>query len=113
MAEAVAIRGNRFLAAGTNHNVLRTAGESTRRIDLHGLTIVPGLIDTLHQADAEYDAAKRQALFVEAQKLMYESAWFGYIWFEPGNFLVHNRIQGFPAAWGSLREAEWWIDPSV
>ncbi|TMF03975.1 MAG: ABC transporter substrate-binding protein [Chloroflexi bacterium] len=74
---------------------------------------VPGLIDTLHQADAEYDAAKRQALFVEAQKLMYESAWFGYIWFEPGNFLVHNRIQGFPAAWGSLREAEWWIDPSV
>ena len=71
---------------------------------------VPGLIDTLHQADAEYDTAKRQALFVEAQKLMYDSAWFGYIWFEPGNFLVHNRIQGFPATWGSLREAEWWID---
>jgi peptide/nickel transport system substrate-binding protein len=74
---------------------------------------VPGLIDTLHQADAEYDTARRQALFVEAQKLMYESAWFGYIWFEPGNFLVHNRIQGFPATWGSLREAEWWIDSSV
>ena len=70
---------------------------------------VPGLIDTLHQADAEYDQAKRQALFVQAQKLMYESAWFGYIWFEPGNFLVHNRIQGFPGTWGSLREAEWWI----
>ena len=26
-------------------------------------------------------------------------AWFGYIWFEPGNFLVHNRTQGFPANW--------------
>jgi peptide/nickel transport system substrate-binding protein len=71
---------------------------------------VAGLIDTLHQADAEYETAKRQALFVEAQKLMYESAWFGYLWFEPGNFLVHNRIQGFPATWGSLREAEWWIN---
>jgi len=70
---------------------------------------VPGLIDTLHQADAEYDQAKRRDLFVQAQKLMYESAWFGYIWFEPGNFLVHNRIQGFPGIWGSLREAEWWI----
>jgi peptide/nickel transport system substrate-binding protein len=70
---------------------------------------VPGLIDTLHQADAEYDQAKRQALFVQAQKLMYESAWFGYIWFEPGNFLVHTRIQGFSGTWGSLREAEWWI----
>jgi len=73
---------------------------------------VPGLIDTLHQADSEYDQAKRQALFVQAQKLMYDSAWFGYIWFEPGNFLVHKRIQGFPAAWGSLRESEWWIDAS-
>jgi peptide/nickel transport system substrate-binding protein len=71
---------------------------------------VAGLIDTLHQADAEYDRAKRQELFVNAQKLMYESAWFGYIWFEPGNFLVNNRIQGFPATWGSLREAEWWIN---
>jgi peptide/nickel transport system substrate-binding protein len=74
---------------------------------------VPGLIETLHQADAEYEAAKRQALFVEAQKLMYESAWFGYLWFEPGNFLVDKRIQGFAATWGSLREAEWWIDSSV
>ncbi|HEY1292594.1 MAG TPA: ABC transporter substrate-binding protein [Chloroflexota bacterium] len=71
---------------------------------------VEGLIDTLHKADAEYDTAKRQALFVQAQKLMYDSAWFGYIWFEPGNFLVNKRIQGFPAAWGSLREAEWWIN---
>jgi peptide/nickel transport system substrate-binding protein len=74
---------------------------------------VPGLIDTLHQADAEYDSAKRQQLFGQAQKLMYESAWFGYIWFEPGNFLVHKRIRGFPATWGSLREAEWWIDSAV
>ena len=73
---------------------------------------VPGLIDTLHQADSEYDQAKRQALFVQAQKLMFDSAWFGYIWFEPGNFLVHKRIQGFPAAWGSLRESEWWINES-
>src|SRR5262245_5321517 len=71
---------------------------------------VPGLIDTLHQADAEYDQTKRQDLFVAAQKLMYESAWFGYIWFEPGNFLIHNRIQGFPGTWGSLRESEWWIN---
>jgi peptide/nickel transport system substrate-binding protein len=70
---------------------------------------VPGLIDTLHQADGEYEPAKRQALFMEAQKLMYDSAWFGYIWFEPGNFLVNKRIQGFPATWGSYRVEEWWI----
>src|SRR5260370_31327956 len=48
---------------------------------------VPGLIDTLHQADAEYDAAKRQALFVQAPKLMHGPPWVGYLWFEAGNLL--------------------------
>jgi peptide/nickel transport system substrate-binding protein len=71
---------------------------------------VPGLLDTLQKADTEYDEKKRHQLFVDAQKLMHESAWFGYMWFENGNFLVHKRIQGFPAGWGSMREAEWWID---
>jgi hypothetical protein len=46
---------------------------------------------------------------MQAQQLMYESAWFGYIWFEPGNFLVHKRVQSFLAPWGSLRESEMWI----
>jgi len=71
---------------------------------------VPGLLDTLNQADASYDDKVRQQLFVKAQNLMYESAWFGYMWFELGNFLVDKRIQGFPNVWGSLREAEWWIN---
>jgi peptide/nickel transport system substrate-binding protein len=71
---------------------------------------VPGLLDTLARADSEYDDAKRHQLFVEAQKLMHESAWFGYMWFEPGSFLVHKRIQNFPAPWSGLREAEWWIN---
>jgi len=71
---------------------------------------VPGLLDTLQKADTEYDEKKRHQSFVDAQKLMHESAWFGYMWFENGNFLVHKRIQGFPAGWGSMREAEWWIN---
>jgi peptide/nickel transport system substrate-binding protein len=71
---------------------------------------VPGLLDTLQKADTEYDEKKRHQHFVDAQKLMHESAWFGYMWFENGNFLVNKRIQGFPAGWGSLREAEWWIN---
>ncbi|MDQ6603408.1 MAG: ABC transporter substrate-binding protein [Chloroflexota bacterium] len=71
---------------------------------------VPGLLDTLNQADGSYDDKTRQQSFVKAQNLMYESAWFGYMWFELGNFLVDKRIQNFPNVWGSLRESEWWIN---
>jgi peptide/nickel transport system substrate-binding protein len=71
---------------------------------------VPGLLDTLNQADGSYDDTMRQQLFVKAQNLMYDSAWFGYMWFQLGNYLIDKRIQNFPNIWGSLREAEWWIN---
>ncbi|MFB3826282.1 MAG: amidohydrolase [Bryobacteraceae bacterium] len=44
-AEALAVRGNRLLAVGSNADALRTAGPSTRKIDLRGRTVVPGLIE--------------------------------------------------------------------
>lgn len=45
-AEALAIRGNRFLAVGTLAEVRRAAGPSARQIDLHGRTVLPGLEDS-------------------------------------------------------------------
>src|SRR5215467_8705333 len=44
-AEAVAIAGSRFLAVGSNHDVLNLATARTRKIDLGGKTVVPGFID--------------------------------------------------------------------
>jgi len=46
LAEAVAIREGRFLAVGSNKEVLATAGPSTKKIDLKGLCVVPGLIES-------------------------------------------------------------------
>jgi predicted amidohydrolase YtcJ len=45
-AQAVAVTGNRITAVGTNAQVLQQAGPNTRRIDLKGKTVIPGLIDT-------------------------------------------------------------------
>ncbi|MEP7270370.1 MAG: amidohydrolase [Acidobacteriota bacterium] len=46
LAEAVAISGNRLLAVGSNTTVLRYAHAQTRKIDLHGQTVIPGLMDS-------------------------------------------------------------------
>jgi len=52
-AQAVAIAGGRFLAVGSNSNVLNLAGPGARKLDLTGKTIVPGFIDAhSHPADA-------------------------------------------------------------
>jgi hypothetical protein len=45
IARAVAISGERIVAVGTNDDVERTAGPNTRRIDLRGRAVTPGLID--------------------------------------------------------------------
>jgi hypothetical protein len=45
VAEAVAIQGNRFLAVGSDAEILKTRGTSTEVIDLKGRTVVPGMIE--------------------------------------------------------------------
>lgn len=45
IAQAVAITGDRIVAVGTDQVIARLAGSSTRRIDLRGRAVVPGLID--------------------------------------------------------------------
>jgi predicted amidohydrolase YtcJ len=45
VAQAVAIRGARIVAVGTNAEIAALIGASTRRIDLQGLTVTPGLLD--------------------------------------------------------------------
>jgi predicted amidohydrolase YtcJ len=45
IAQAVAVRGDRIVAVGTNAEIGRLAGPATRRIDLGGKAVIPGLID--------------------------------------------------------------------
>lgn len=46
IAEAVAISGDRITAVGTNGEVRSLAASNTRLVDLEGMTVLPGLIDT-------------------------------------------------------------------
>jgi predicted amidohydrolase YtcJ len=46
VARALAVRGGRIVAVGTDRDILRLVGAGTRRIDLHGRTATPGLIDS-------------------------------------------------------------------
>jgi predicted amidohydrolase YtcJ len=45
IAQAVAVRGDRIVAVGTNQEIARLAGPNTRRIDLRGRSVTPGFID--------------------------------------------------------------------
>ncbi|MBP7551345.1 MAG: amidohydrolase family protein, partial [Gemmatimonadaceae bacterium] len=69
VVEAIAIRGDRIVAVGSDAEVLRLAGTDTRRIDLAGRAVTPGLLDAhshfssgaterYFQLDVSYPAVK-------------------------------------------------------
>ncbi len=45
IAQAVAIQGDHVIAVGNDREIRQMAGPNTRRIDLSGKTVIPGLID--------------------------------------------------------------------
>jgi imidazolonepropionase-like amidohydrolase len=45
IAEALAIRGERIVAVGSNAEIDKHKGPSTRVVDLNHRTVIPGLID--------------------------------------------------------------------
>jgi hypothetical protein len=45
IAQAVAVRGDRIVAVGTDQEIDRLVGPRTRRIDLRGRSVMPGFID--------------------------------------------------------------------
>ena len=45
VAQAVAIKGDRIAAVGTNQVIAQLAGPNTRKVDLMGRAVTPGLID--------------------------------------------------------------------
>ena len=45
IARAVAVKGDCFLAVGSNNRMLKLAGPETKKVDLGGKTVIPGLIE--------------------------------------------------------------------
>jgi predicted amidohydrolase YtcJ len=46
MEQAMAIRNGKILALGSNQEILLYAGPKTLKIDLHGRTVIPGIMDS-------------------------------------------------------------------
>src|SRR4051812_10053083 len=46
IAQAIAIRGGRVLATGSDHNTPALKPAATKLVDLQGKTVIPGLIDS-------------------------------------------------------------------
>jgi predicted amidohydrolase YtcJ len=78
VVQAIAIKGQRIVAAGSNADIRKQAGASTKVMDLQGRTVIPGLIDNHSHwiRAAEHDelrfdgvTTRKQALEMLAQRV--------------------------------------------
>lgn len=92
VAQAIAIRGNRIVAVGSDADVLEWAGPNTRQVDMEGRTVTPGLLDAhahfngsgadrLRVLDLSYPAVQSVADIVEAVRAQVETS-------EPGEWIL-------------------------
>ena len=102
IAQALAIRGQRIVAVGTNADVEKLKGPTTRTMDLAGRTVIPGLIDNHAHwiRAAEHDELRFDGVTSRAQAVK----------------LLTDRVQATPAGqWivvlGGWSEEQFTDDP--
>lgn len=93
IAGAVAITDEYFSDVGTNNDILKLAGPQTRKIDLNGKTVLPGLID----AHAHPEMAAMSELFEEIPDVHSINELLEYIRSQvkiktPGEWIVHQKF---------------------
>ncbi|MCC6177158.1 MAG: ABC transporter substrate-binding protein [Chloroflexi bacterium] len=70
----------------------------------------PEIQAAIAEGRASYDEEKRQAIYVRCQKLMHESAWWGYIWLQPWNYVFSKKVQNVPPMYADYwREEQMWL----
>ena len=83
IAQAVAIKGDRVVAVGANQEIAQLAGPNTRRIDLMGRAVIPGLIDnhmhllraaTTWQRELRFDGVESRKQAIEMLRARVKAA---------------------------------------
>jgi len=93
IVEAVAIKGDRFLAVGTNKEIMSLAGPDTRKTDLRRRTVVPGLIEAHahpERASLSEDDGPLPELKTVADVLKWVRKQAGAK--KPGEWIIHPKL---------------------
>ena len=69
------------------------------------------MLACLAEGRSSYDPQKRQETYKRCQTAMYETAWWGYVWLQPWNYVFSNRLKGVPPMFASYwREDQFWLE---
>jgi ABC-type transport system substrate-binding protein len=62
---------------------------------------IPEMDAALADARSSYDPKVRAARYYDCQKIMYNTAWWGFLWTQPWNYVYGKQLKGVPAIWAT------------
>ena len=93
VVEAVAIKGDRILAAGTDAEILKLSGAGTEAVDLEGKTVLPGLIEAhAHPVGASQSELDEEVPDVDSIEQLLDYIASQAKRKSPGEWIVHPKF---------------------
>lgn len=107
------LKGRNFQLA-TRRNISQPDPDRVLTLDWTGSYTdveIPELNRVAAEGRASFDPQRRHQVYARAQKMMYESAWWGYLWMMPRNYVLNKHVRNFPQdVWATfMRERELWL----
>ncbi len=103
IAEAVAIKGDRVIRVGSSVEIRKLSGPNTKKIDLHGKTVLPGLIDAhLHPLMAAVSELSEEIPDVHTLRELLEYIKQQAEEKEKGEWIIHPKF--FPTRIKEMRQ---------
>lgn len=71
----------------------------------------PAVAACLQEGRTSYDPRQRHETYKRCQAVMHDTAWWGYVWLQPWNYVFSTRLKGMPPMYASYwREEQFWLD---
>jgi len=72
----------------------------------------PAVDAALQEGRSTYDLAKRQAAYETVQQIMFDAAYYGFVWRRPGTFAMTSALKGFqtPLQGYFTNSMQLWLD---
>ncbi len=91
--EAIAIKGDKIIAVGSNEEILNLANRHTLKIDLKDHTVIPGIIDNhVHPIPAALSEYNKKIPTIETLNDLFEWIHKETLEKEPGNWIIHPKF---------------------
>jgi peptide/nickel transport system substrate-binding protein len=90
---------------------LLTLAWASEGVAVYTRAVVPEMDQCLQEGRSTYDVKQRHEIYKRCQKIMFDTAWWGFAWMQNHNYVLNKAVKNLQKVWGDIRQEEMiWLD---